>query len=102
MPKRRCGSDFFVRCEDYHAIAGAHNSAAELREGMAAIAEAGLRCELACTKDRAAISRSRRASAPSVSRITLWIFIVVNGFLALVTLAALVGIWFGRTSAVRT
>ena len=52
--------------------------------------------------ESAAISRSRRASAPSVSRITLWIFIVVNGLLALVTLAALVGIWFGRTSAVRT
>jgi hypothetical protein len=49
-----------------------------------------------------AITRSRRASAPSVSRITLWIFIVVNGFLALVTLAALIGIWFGGTSAVRT
>jgi hypothetical protein len=37
-----------------------------------------------------------------VSRITLWIVIVVNGFLALVTLAALIGIWFGGTSAVRT
>jgi len=33
-----------------------------------------------------------------VSRIPPWIFIVVNGFLALVALAALIGIWFGRTT----
>jgi putative membrane protein len=37
-----------------------------------------------------------------VSRIPPWIFIVVNGFLALVALAALIGIWFGRTTAVLT
>jgi putative membrane protein len=33
-----------------------------------------------------------------VSRIPVWILVAVNGFLALVALAALVGIWFGRTS----
>jgi putative membrane protein len=32
-----------------------------------------------------------------VSRIPVWILVAVNGFLALVALAALVGIWFGRT-----
>jgi putative membrane protein len=31
-----------------------------------------------------------------VSRIPPWMLIAVNGFLALVALAALVGIWFGR------
>jgi len=31
-----------------------------------------------------------------VFRIPPWILIAVNGFLALVALAALVGIWFGR------
>jgi putative membrane protein len=31
-----------------------------------------------------------------VSRLPPWILIAVNGFLALVALAALVGIWFGR------
>jgi putative membrane protein len=34
-----------------------------------------------------------------VSRIPAWLLIAVNGFLALVALAALVGIWFGRTPA---
>jgi len=33
-----------------------------------------------------------------VSRIPPWIFIAVNGFLALVALAALVAIWFGGTT----
>ena len=37
-----------------------------------------------------------------VSRIPFWILVAVNGFLALVALAALVGIWFGRTSGVST
>jgi putative membrane protein len=37
-----------------------------------------------------------------VSRIPSWILVAVNGFLALVALAALVGIWFGRTSGVST
>src|SRR5690348_2916607 len=32
-----------------------------------------------------------------VSRIPVWILVAVNGFLALVAFAALVGIWFGRT-----
>jgi hypothetical protein len=32
-----------------------------------------------------------------VSRIPPWIFIVVNGFLALVAPSALIGIWFGRS-----
>jgi putative membrane protein len=35
-----------------------------------------------------------------VSRIPAWVLVAVNGFLALVALAALVGIWFGRTSGV--
>jgi len=33
-------------------------------------------------------------------RIPAWALVAVNGFLALVALAALVGIWFGRTSGV--
>src|SRR5438128_9777035 len=33
-----------------------------------------------------------------VSRIPAWVLVAVNGFLALVAVAALVGIWFGRTS----
>ena len=33
-----------------------------------------------------------------VSRIPHWIFMIVNGFLVLVALAALVGIWFGRST----
>ena len=37
-----------------------------------------------------------------VSRIPAWIFVAVNGFLILVALAALVGIWFGRASGVPT
>jgi len=32
-----------------------------------------------------------------VARIPAWIFIALNGFLALVAVAALLGIWFGRT-----
>jgi putative membrane protein len=35
-----------------------------------------------------------------VSRIPPWVLIAVNGFLALVALAALVGIWFGRPPGV--
>ena len=35
-----------------------------------------------------------------VSRIPAWVLVAINGFLALVALAALVGIWFGRTSGV--
>jgi putative membrane protein len=35
-----------------------------------------------------------------VSRIPPWILVAVNGFLALVALAALVGIWFGRPPGV--
>jgi putative membrane protein len=35
-----------------------------------------------------------------VSRIPPWVLIAVNGFLALVALAALVGIWFGRPPSV--
>jgi len=35
-----------------------------------------------------------------VSRIPTWVLVAINGFLALVALAALVGIWFGRTSGV--
>jgi inner membrane protein YidH len=37
-----------------------------------------------------------------VARMPPWILIAVNGFLALVALAALVGIWFGRTVAAPT
>ena len=33
---------------------------------------------------------------PDATRISPWIFIVVNGFLIVVSLAALIGIWFGR------
>jgi inner membrane protein YidH len=35
-----------------------------------------------------------------VSRIPPWVLVAVNGFLALVALAALVGIWFGRPAGV--
>jgi putative membrane protein len=35
-----------------------------------------------------------------VSRIPPWVLVAVNGFLALVALAALVGIWFGRPPGV--
>lgn len=35
---------------------------------------------------------------PDVPRIPPWILIAVNGFLALVALAVLIGIWFGRTA----
>ena len=34
---------------------------------------------------------------PDVQRIAPWLLIAVNAFLALVSLAALLGIWFGRT-----
>src|SRR5947208_13161358 len=34
---------------------------------------------------------------PDVPRIPPWVLIALNGFLALVALAALIGIWFGRT-----
>jgi len=34
---------------------------------------------------------------PDTRRIEPWLLVAVNGFLALVALAALVGIWFGRT-----
>jgi len=34
---------------------------------------------------------------PDTPRIEPWLLVLVNGFLALVALAALVGIWFGRT-----
>jgi putative membrane protein len=34
---------------------------------------------------------------PDTRRIPAWILIAVNGFLALVSLAALTGIWFGRS-----
>ena len=34
---------------------------------------------------------------PDTRRIDPWLLVLVNGFLALVALAALVGIWFGRT-----
>jgi putative membrane protein len=37
-----------------------------------------------------------------VSRIPQWLLVAVNGFLALVALAALIGIWFGRTPGVST
>jgi hypothetical protein len=37
-----------------------------------------------------------------VSRIPPWLLVAVNGFLALVALAALIGIWFGRTPGVST
>jgi putative membrane protein len=37
-----------------------------------------------------------------VSRIPPWLLVAVNGFLALVALAALIGIWFGRTPSVST
>jgi putative membrane protein len=37
-----------------------------------------------------------------VSRIPPWVLVAVNGFLALVALAALIGIWFGRTPGVST
>ena len=36
---------------------------------------------------------------PDVAHIPPWILIAVNGFLALVALAVLIGIWFGRTDA---
>ena len=35
-----------------------------------------------------------------VTRIPAWVLVAVNGFLALVALAALIGIWFGRSPAV--
>ena len=48
----------------------------------------------------AAVWRHLYPGAPppriDVSRIPPWMLIAVNGFLALVALAALVGIWFGR------
>jgi putative membrane protein len=34
---------------------------------------------------------------PDTKRIAPWLLVLVNGFLALVAIAALVGIWFGRT-----
>jgi putative membrane protein len=34
---------------------------------------------------------------PDTRRIEPWLLVLVNGFLALVALAALVGIWFGRS-----
>jgi putative membrane protein len=34
---------------------------------------------------------------PDTPRIAPWLLVLVNGFLALVALAALIGIWFGRT-----
>lgn len=36
---------------------------------------------------------------PDTRRIPPWILIAVNGFLALVSFAALLGIWFGRSGA---
>jgi putative membrane protein len=49
----------------------------------------------------AAIWRHLYPGAPpprtDVPRIPAWVLIGLNGFLALVALAALVGIWFGRT-----
>ncbi len=36
---------------------------------------------------------------PDTHRIYPWLLLAVNGFLALVALAALIGIWFGRTPA---
>ena|SRR5215831_15665029 len=37
-----------------------------------------------------------------VSRIPAWVLVGVNGFLALVALAALIGVWFGRIPGVST
>ena len=37
--------------------------------------------------------------APDARRLPRWILIAVNGFLVLVSLAALVGIWFGRSGS---
>ena len=34
---------------------------------------------------------------PDTARIHPWLLVAVNGFLALVAIAALIGIWFGRT-----
>ena len=34
---------------------------------------------------------------PDTPRLNRWLLIVVNGFLVLVALSALVGVWFGRT-----
>ncbi|MCQ8783985.1 YidH family protein [Mangrovibrevibacter kandeliae] len=34
---------------------------------------------------------------PDTRRINRWLLILVNGFLCLVALAAMLGIWFGRT-----
>ena len=36
---------------------------------------------------------------PDTRRIPWWILVAVNGFLALVSLAALIGIWFGRSAS---
>jgi putative membrane protein len=36
---------------------------------------------------------------PDTPRIEPWLLVLVNGFLALVAIAALIGIWFGATGA---
>jgi putative membrane protein len=34
---------------------------------------------------------------PDTRRLPAWLLLIVNGFLAIVALAALIGIWFGRS-----
>jgi putative membrane protein len=38
-----------------------------------------------------------RPPLPDVSQLSPYLLIAINGFLALVALAAMVGIWFGKT-----